>query len=95
MTHQSDAAGSGASAHLLSSPSRPAQIGRITSTQARMARAALRRSLADVAMATGGALVTISRIENDGVVSRKTRASSVATTKSGESSLPLMRTTTQ
>lgn len=50
---------------------RPTQIGRITAVQARMARAAIGRSLADVAAATGCALKTISRIENDGVVSRK------------------------
>lgn len=36
-----------------------------------MARAALGCSLADVATATGCALTTLSRIENDGVVSGK------------------------
>lgn len=36
-----------------------------------MARAALGRTLAEIATATGCALITISRIENNGVVSRK------------------------
>ena len=73
MTHQPDAAGSKEAQPLplSSAPSRPTQIGRITAVQARMARAALGRSLSDVAAATGCALTTISRIENDGVVSRK------------------------
>ena len=71
MNHQSDATGLNVATPLSSSLSRPAIIGRITATQARMARAALGISLADVAEATGCALITISRVENDGVVSRK------------------------
>ena len=75
MTHQSDVAGSSASLLLSSSPSRPAKIGRITSTQFRMARAAIKKTLAEVAAATGCTKMTLSRFENDGALSGKTTSS--------------------
>lgn len=58
----------------LSSPPlrRPAQIGRITAVQARMARAALGRTQGDVATATGCAIKTIVHFEgNSESASRK------------------------
>lgn len=75
MTHQSDAAGLSASTPLSSSPSRPTKIGRITAVQARMARAAIKKTLAEVAEAIGCTKMTLSRFENDGALSGKTTSS--------------------
>ena len=77
MTHQSDAAGSKEvrPLPLSSSPSRPTQIGRITAVQARMARAAIKKTLAEVAEATGCTKMTLSRFENGGALSGKTTSS--------------------
>lgn len=64
MTHQSGSAGlNAASPPLSSGPRFPAQIGRISAIQARMARAALGRSQGDVAMATGCAISTVYLLE--------------------------------
>lgn len=77
MTHQPDAAGSKEAQPLplSSAPSRPTQIGRITAVQARMARAAIKKTLAEVAEATGCTKMTLSRFENGGALSGKTTSS--------------------
>ena len=75
MTRQPDAAGLSAQQPLSSSPSRPTQIGRITAVQARMARAAIKKTLAEVAEATGCTKMTLSRFENGGALSGKTTSS--------------------
>lgn len=64
-TDQSGDAGGLKAVPLSSSHSRrPAQIGRITPTQARMARAAIERSQGDVSIATGCAISTIFQSEH-------------------------------
>jgi hypothetical protein len=73
MTDQSGGAEGSRGSPLSSSPQhRPAQIGRITQIQARMARAALRKTQSEVAAGTGCHLSTIFIFErNTGDVSRK------------------------
>lgn len=75
MTNQSGGAGLNAGREALplsSSPSRPTQLGRITTIQARMARAALRKTQSEVAAGTGCHISTIFIFErNTGDVSRK------------------------
>lgn len=71
MTHQS-----GGSASIfresIPKPSRPTQIGRITTTQARMARAALGKTQGEVAAGTGCSMRQIGIFEhNTGNVSKK------------------------